>query len=71
MSDPRTPDHAAPRPRLLTLKRRRYLYGVIMALVPVAVLYGIVTAEAAAALLMLAAAVLGIGGVALANPTKQ
>lgn len=54
-----------------TLARRRWAYGVVTALVPVAVIYGLVTAEQAAALLVLAGAALGVAGLALAHPTQK
>lgn len=54
-----------------TLKRRRWAYGIAAALVPVALAFGIATGEQLAALLTLAAAVLGVGGLALANPTND
>lgn len=54
-----------------TLKRRRWAYSIASALVPVALAFGIGTGEQLAALLVLAAAVLGVGGLALANPTND
>lgn len=54
-----------------TLKRRRWAYGIAAAAVPVAVGYGLVSGEQAAPLLGLAGAVLGISGLALANPTTD
>lgn len=65
-----TPDHAAKRAPFWTLARRRWLYGVAIALVPLAVTYGLVTAEVATALVVLSGAVLGVSGVALKHPTK-
>ena len=59
------------RRKLNTLRNRRYLYGIAVAAVPVAVVYGLATADQMAPLLGLAAAVLGVGGVALANPTAD
>lgn len=54
-----------------TLKRRRWAYSIALALVPVAVAFGVGTGEQLAAILGLAGAVLGIGGLALANPTDD
>ena len=54
-----------------TLKRRRWLYGVATALVPVATVYGLTTEAQNAALLALAGALLGVTGLALANPTEN
>lgn len=54
-----------------TLKRRRWLYGVATALVPVATVYGLTTDAQAAPLLALAGALLGVTGLALANPTEN
>lgn len=65
-----TPDHAAERKPIVTLKARRYIYGIAVALVPVAITYGLVTADQAGAMLVLVAAVLSVSGTALAHPTK-
>lgn len=65
-----TPDHAAPRPKRWTLKRRRYAYGVATALVPVLVVYGLAAPEHVAPLLGLAGALLGVTGLAFSNPTE-
>ncbi|WP_449279618.1 hypothetical protein [Leucobacter sp. GX0328] len=54
-----------------TLRRRRYLYGLAAAAVPVAVSYGLVSGDQTVPLLALAAAVLGTTGTALANPTPE
>lgn len=54
-----------------TLKRRRWAYSIAAALVPVALAFGIGTDDQLAALLVLAGAVLGVGGLALANPTDD
>lgn len=54
-----------------TLKRRRYLYGIAAAAAPVAVSYGLVSGDQTVSLLFLAAAVLGLSGTALANPTTE
>ena len=59
------------RRKLNTLRNRRYLYGIAVAAAPVAVAYGLATSDQLAPLLGLAAAVLGVGGVALANPTPE
>lgn len=71
MTTSNTPDHAAPRRKFWTLARRRWAYGIAVAAAPLAVLYGLVTAEQSAAMLVLAAAVLGMGGLALQNPTTE
>lgn len=65
-----TPDHAEPRKPWWTLARRRWAYGVAIALVPLAVSLGLVTQDMAVSLVTLAAAVLGVSGLALANPTE-
>lgn len=65
-----TPDHAAERAPFWTLKRRRWGYGVAVALVPIAVAYGLVTAEVGTSLIVLAGAVLGVSGLALKHPTE-
>lgn len=54
-----------------TLTRRRWAYGVATALVPVAVAFGLLTGDQAAPLLGLAAALLGVTGLAFANPTEN
>lgn len=54
-----------------TLAQRRWAYGVLVAAGTVAVTYGIVNTEQLAAWLVLGAALLGVGGLALANPTKD
>lgn len=53
-----------------TLARRRWLYGIALAAVPVLLAFGIATEQQLAALSGLSAAVLSIGTLALANPTK-
>lgn len=55
----------------LTLKQRRWLYGIALASVPVFLTFGIGTEEQLTAMLGLAAAVLGIGTAALAHPTED
>lgn len=51
---------------------RVWLYGVLVAAAPVAVLYGALTAEQGGLILVLCAALLGLGGgTALANYDKQ
>lgn len=54
-----------------TLTRRRWAYTVLVAAGGVAAVYGITTTEQLAAWLVLGAALLGVGGLALANPTKD
>lgn len=54
-----------------TLQRRRYFYGIAVAAGAVATSLGLLTGETVAALLVLAAAVLGVSGMALANPTTD
>ncbi len=54
-----------------TLKRRRWAYGIALASVPVALAFGIGTEQQLGAVVGLAAAVLGVGGLALANPTND
>lgn len=70
MTEP-TPDHAAPRRKWWTLKRRRWAYGVLIAAGGVAVAHGVATAEQLATWLALGGALLGVGGLALANPTAE
>lgn len=53
-----------------TLAQRRWAYSVLIAAGSVAVAYGIATTEQLAAWLVLGGALLGVGGLALANPTK-
>ena len=55
----------------LTLSRRRWLYGICAAAAPIAVMTGYLTDQLAAAVLVLAAAVLGVSSTALANPTEE
>lgn len=51
---------------------RVWLYGVLVAAAPVAVLYGALTTEQGGLILVLCAALLGLGGgTALANYDKQ
>lgn len=60
------------RPRgKLTLAQRRWMYGIAAALVPVLLTYGLVSEQQAGPLLGLAAAVLGVTGVALKHPTED
>lgn len=54
-----------------TLTRRRWAYGVALASVPVAAAFGIGTANQHVAIIGLAAAVLGIGTLALRNPSPD
>lgn len=53
-----------------TLKRRRWAYGIAAAAAPVAVSFGLVSEHQAAPMLGLAGALLGVTGLALANPTS-
>ena len=53
-----------------TLTRRRWAYGIAAAAAGVAIAYGIVTPAQTVAWLALAGALLGVSGLALANPTK-
>lgn len=53
-----------------TLARRRWAYGVIAAAGALAATYGVVTTEQVAAWLVLGGALLGVTGLALANPTE-
>lgn len=71
MTETPEPKHARPPWWQPPLKTRRWAYGVLVAAAPVAVMYGLVSGEEAAALLVVAGAVLSIGGLALANPTKS
>lgn len=59
------------RSRGFTLTRRRWAYGVLLAAGGVALAYGIVDTDKLGAWLVLGAALLGVGGTALANPTKD
>lgn len=47
---------------------RRYIYGVVVALIPVLVGFGLISPEQVQLWLNLAAAVLGLGATALALP---
>lgn len=53
-----------------TLKQRRYIYGTLVAAGGVALAYGF-DPDQLAAWLVLAAALLGTAGTALANPTRD
>lgn len=66
-----TPRRARQRPSWWTLKRRRWAYGIAVSTVPVALAFGIGSEQQLGAILGLAAAVLGVGGLALANPTED
>ena len=46
---------------------RRYLYGVVLAFIPILVLFGLISPESVQLWLNLAAAVLGLGTTALAT----
>ncbi|MDO5618014.1 phage holin [Kocuria sp.] len=48
-------------PRYLTAARRRWLYGILLAVVPLLVVYGILDETQAVAWVGVAAAVLGLG----------
>ncbi len=54
-----------------TLKRRRRVYAVAVALGGLALTYGIVDQEQLGAWVAVAAALAGTGGLALANPTED
>lgn len=54
-----------------TLAQRRWAYGVLLAAGAVATTYGIVSNEQLAAWLVLGGALLGVTGLALANPTRD
>lgn len=54
-----------------TLKRRRWLYGVLAAVGALALTYGIVSTEQLAAWLVLGGALLGVTYTALKNPTDD
>lgn len=54
-----------------TLKRRRWAYGILVAVGQAIVIHGIATTEQAASYITLGGAILGIGTMALANPTKD
>ncbi len=61
----------AGKPRFWTLRRRRYLYGIAVAAVPLVLSRGWATPAEAVQLLALSAAVLGVAGTALAHPTPE
>lgn len=63
-------DRTRPRGKL-TLKQRRWAYGVLTALGGVALTYGIAEPDQVASLLVLGAALLGVAGVAVAHPTEE
>lgn len=71
MNEDDTPDHAAPREKFWTLSRRRWAYGVMFALGAAAVTFGKLTGEENAAILAVGGALLGVTGLAVANPTKD
>lgn len=54
-----------------TLSRRRWAYGVAVAAGGVAVTFGLITDAMLAALLVLVGALLGVTGLAIANPTAD
>lgn len=54
-----------------TLKRRRWAYGVAVAAGGVAVAFGLITEAMLASVLVLAGALLGVAGLAVANPTED
>lgn len=59
------------RPGKLTLAQRRWAYGVLAAAGALALTYGLLSAEELAAWLVLGSALLGVTGLALANPTRD
>lgn len=65
-----TPD-AHPVVPWLTPPRRAWLYRVVVALVALAVIYGVVSGEEAAAWIAAAAAVIGSGTAAMHTPTRH
>ncbi len=54
-----------------TLKRRRWAYGVAVAAASVLVSFDWISGDQSVAVLGLAGAVLGVAGLALANPTPE
>ncbi|MFV0315501.1 MAG: hypothetical protein ACK5O2_00870 [Microthrixaceae bacterium] len=54
-----------------TLQRRRYLYSVAIAAVPLASAYGLITDDLVPPVIALAGAVLATGGTALGHPTPD
>jgi hypothetical protein len=58
----RTPNRWIPDPAV-----RRWLYGVVVAMIPVLVLFGLISPESVQLWLNLAAAILGLGTTALAT----
>lgn len=65
MQDPQQPLHARVE-RFWTLKRRKYAYGVLGAVVPLLVTGGIVAEGVGSQLMLIAAAVLALGPSSLA-----
>lgn len=59
------------KPKKFTLAQRRWAYSVLAAAGSVAIVYGIATTEEVAAWLLLGAALFGVTGIAVANPTKD
>ncbi len=66
-----TPDHAAPRTKFWTLNRRRWAYGVLVAIGAAAVTFGKLTGAENEAILAVGGALLGVAGIAVANPTED
>jgi len=64
-------DIEEPRPKFWTLTRRRWAYSIAVAAGGVAIAYGLASSEQVAALLVLGAALFGVSGMALANPTQD
>lgn len=64
-------EETTPHRKWWTLTRRRWAYGVLVAAGTVLVVHGIVTTEQVAAWLLLGAALLGVTGLAVANPTPE
>lgn len=64
-------DPTTPRRKWFTLKRRRWAYGVLSAIAVALVVQGVASAEQVAAWLGVGAALLGVTGLAIANPTRD
>jgi hypothetical protein len=71
MNEPGTHRDRTTRGTWLTLHHRRWAYGLAVALASAGVVYGVLTIEQSAALVVVASALLGVSGLALANPTRE